>query len=102
MLSTAGTSASSGRAGGLHLGRIPREGSVQTMEKAQPPVAVVTGGSRGIGRGIVGELAAHGFSIIVNYRADALAATDTCRHAEQLGSPRAVAVPADVADLAQG
>jgi 3-oxoacyl-[acyl-carrier protein] reductase len=65
-------------------------------------VAVVTGGGRGIGRGIVGELAALGMSVVVNYRSDATAAEEACREAEARGAPRAVALPADVADLEQG
>ena len=39
-------------------------------------VALVTGGSRGIGRGISELLAAHGASIAVNYRSDADSAAD--------------------------
>ena len=65
-------------------------------------VAVVTGGGRGIGRGIVAELAALGFSIVVNYRADERAANDACREAERRGAPRTRSVAADVADLEQG
>jgi 3-oxoacyl-[acyl-carrier protein] reductase len=65
-------------------------------------LAVVTGGSRGIGRGIVGELAALGMSVVVNYRANAKAAEEACHEAEQRGSPRAVAIAADVADLESG
>jgi NAD(P)-dependent dehydrogenase (short-subunit alcohol dehydrogenase family) len=65
-------------------------------------VAVVTGGGRGIGRGIVGELAALGLSVVVNYRGDAGSAAEACREAEARGAPEAVAVQADVADLAQG
>jgi 3-oxoacyl-[acyl-carrier protein] reductase len=65
-------------------------------------VAVVTGGGRGIGRGIVGELAALGMSVVVNYRSDATAAEEACREAEARGAPRALALPADVADLEQG
>src|SRR5690349_10624624 len=65
-------------------------------------VAVVTGGGRGIGRGIVGELAALGLSVVVNYRGDAAAAEDACREAERRGAPRAVAIRADVADPEQG
>ncbi len=65
-------------------------------------VAVVTGGSRGIGRGIVGELAASGLSVVVNYRWDEAAARTACLEAEARGAPRAVAIPADVADLEQG
>jgi NAD(P)-dependent dehydrogenase (short-subunit alcohol dehydrogenase family) len=65
-------------------------------------VAVVTGGSRGIGRGIVGELAAVGMSVVVNYRQDAAAAEITCREAEARGAPRAIALRADVAGLDSG
>jgi 3-oxoacyl-[acyl-carrier protein] reductase len=65
-------------------------------------VAVVTGGGRGIGRGIVFSLAEQGFAMVVNYRSDRLAAEATCRESENRGSPRAEAVSADVADLAEG
>jgi NAD(P)-dependent dehydrogenase (short-subunit alcohol dehydrogenase family) len=65
-------------------------------------VGVVTGGSRGIGRGIVAELASLGLSVVVNYRSDEAAASEACREAEARGAPRAVAVGADVADLEQG
>ena len=65
-------------------------------------VAVVTGGGRGIGRGIVSELAALRFSVVVNYRTDKASAEETCRDARDRGAPRAIAVGADVADLEQG
>ena len=65
-------------------------------------VAVVTGGGRGIGRGIVAELAGAGLSVVVNFRNNAAAAAAACREAEARGSPRALAVQADVADLDQG
>jgi NAD(P)-dependent dehydrogenase (short-subunit alcohol dehydrogenase family) len=65
-------------------------------------VAVVTGGSRGIGRGVVSELAALGLSVVVNYRADAASADAACRDAERRGAPRALAVRADVAEIDQG
>jgi NAD(P)-dependent dehydrogenase (short-subunit alcohol dehydrogenase family) len=41
------------------------------------PVALVTGGSRGIGRGICLELARHGYAVAVNYAANADAALQT-------------------------
>src|SRR5262245_51502114 len=65
-------------------------------------VAVVTGGGRGIGRGIVAELAALRLSVVVNYRSDAAAAEEACREAQARGAPRAVAIRADVSDLEQG
>ena len=65
-------------------------------------VAVVTGGGRGIGQGIVWELAARGFSVVVNYRSDPASARETCRHAEALGATRAIEFQADVADLQDG
>jgi len=69
---------------------------------ADSRVAVVTGGGRGIGRGIVGELAARGISVVVNYRSDEAAAEDTRREAESRGAPRSIAIRSDVADLGQG
>ncbi len=60
--------------------------------------AVVTGGSRGIGRGIVHALARRGFSVVVNFRADASSADAACREALELGAPDARALRADVAD----
>jgi 3-oxoacyl-[acyl-carrier protein] reductase len=65
-------------------------------------VAVVTGGSRGIGRGIAAELGALGLSVVINYRSDAPAAEEACAEARARGAPRALAVRADVADLAEG
>ena len=65
-------------------------------------VAVVTGGGRGIGRGISMALADLGFVLVVNYRSDEQAAVITCREAEERGSPAAIAIRADVADIEQG
>ena len=56
-------------------------------------VAVVTGGGRGIGRGIVLALAELGFTLVVNYRSDRESAESTCREAEARGSPRCGRVP---------
>jgi 3-oxoacyl-[acyl-carrier protein] reductase len=69
---------------------------------AEARVAVVTGGSRGIGRGIVGELAALGLNVVVNYRANSEAAAEVCQEAERRGAPRTLAIAADVADLESG
>ncbi|MEW4570496.1 3-ketoacyl-ACP reductase [Tautonia sp. JC769] len=65
-------------------------------------VAVVTGGGRGIGRGIVEALASAGMAVVVNYRSDTASAEDVCRMAERSGAPQSLAVRADVADLDQG
>lgn len=68
----------------------------------EPRVAVVTGGGRGIGRGIVLELAQLGMRLGVNYRADADAARATCAEALRRGAAAAVPLAADVADLDSG
>lgn len=65
-------------------------------------VAVVTGGGRGIGRGIVEALSALGLEIVVNFRSDADSAEQTRQAALNHGSPKAIALQADVADLEQG
>lgn len=59
--------------------------------------AIITGASRGIGRGIVTMFARAGCDIVVNYRADRCNAEEACREAE-LHGVRAFAVRADVAD----
>ncbi|MFI7054226.1 SDR family oxidoreductase [Streptosporangium canum] len=67
------------------------------MSTAPTRVAIVTGGSRGIGRRTVERLAADGFAVVVNYagnRAEAEAAVAAVTGA----GGRAIAVRADVAD----
>ncbi len=58
--------------------------------------ALVTGGSRGIGRAIAVALASHGASVMVNYVRNAAAAEETVAALRALGS-RAEAVRGDVA-----
>ena len=65
-------------------------------------VAVVTGGSRGIGRGIVEELGALGLSVVVNYRSDAHSANLACAEAEKRGAGHTLAVQGDVSILEDG
>lgn len=67
-----------------------------------PKVAVVTGGSRGIGRGIVEELGALGLAVVVNYRSDAHSANEACALAEKRGAERTLAVQGDMAILEDG
>jgi 3-oxoacyl-[acyl-carrier protein] reductase len=59
--------------------------------------ALVTGGSRGIGRAISMALAARGAYVVVNYSSDEAAAQKTVSDIEGAGG-RAVSVKADVAD----
>ncbi len=60
-------------------------------------VALVTGGNRGIGKGIALGLAADGAAIAVNYRRDSDEAAQTVAEIEQLGA-RAVSYQAPVDD----
>lgn len=63
-------------------------------------VALVTGGSRGIGRACCLRLAKEGAQVAVNYLRGAEAAAETVRQIEAFGG-RAVAVQANVADPAE-
>jgi 3-oxoacyl-[acyl-carrier protein] reductase len=68
-----------------------------TTWDARERVALITGGSRGIGRGIALALADRGWRVAVNYRSNAQAAAETLRLVEEAGG-RGMAVQADVAD----
>ncbi|MDT3723801.1 SDR family oxidoreductase [Streptomyces sp. DSM 41972] len=60
-------------------------------------VAVVTGGSRGIGRAVSLQLARDGLAVVVNYTRDAASAEETVKAITADGG-QAIAVRADVAD----
>ena len=63
-------------------------------------VALVTGGGRGVGKGISLSLAAVGASVAVNYRRDEESAAETVREIEALGG-KAIAFSASVDDYEQ-
>jgi len=58
-------------------------------------IAVVTGGSRGIGRAIALKLASQGASIVVNYTSNSAAADEVVKEIEALGA-KGIAVKANV------
>ncbi len=62
-------------------------------------VAIVTGSSRGIGRGIALALATRGWHVIVNYRSNRAAAEQTGADVIEVGGD-ALLIQADMADLA--
>ena len=66
---------------------------------AGPRVAIVTGGSRGIGRSIVGRLAGDGYRVVVVYASNEAEANAAVAEAAKAGG-EAIAIAADVADEA--
>ncbi|WP_106419571.1 SDR family NAD(P)-dependent oxidoreductase [Salinicola tamaricis] len=64
-------------------------------------VAIVTGGSRGIGHAVSLKLAADGFAVVVNYAGNTRRAEETVAEIEAAGG-RALAVQADIADPVAG
>ncbi|MFF9206594.1 SDR family oxidoreductase [Streptomyces sp. NPDC014986] len=70
---------------------------LESAPSARPHVAVVTGGSRGIGREVVTRLAADGYAVVVNYAGNAVAAEEAVAEAVKEGGT-AVAAQGDVAD----
>jgi 3-oxoacyl-[acyl-carrier protein] reductase len=68
------------------------------MSKLSGKVALITGGSRGIGAGIARRLAADGASVAVTYAKDAKSASAVVKAIEGDGG-KAIAIQADAADL---
>ena len=68
---------------------------MSTADNPNERVALVTGGGRGIGRGIATALGARGWRVLVNYRADEKAAADCVRQIEESGG-QARSIQADV------
>ncbi|KAA5831102.1 SDR family oxidoreductase [Saccharopolyspora hirsuta] len=71
--------------------------STDTTSAAVGRVAVVTGGSRGIGRAVSHRLGSDGWAVVVNYVTDAAAAEETVAALTSAGGT-AIAVRADVAE----
>ncbi|MFC9845775.1 SDR family oxidoreductase [Streptomyces sp. NPDC060223] len=71
--------------------------SEQSSTGTDPRVAVVTGGSRGIGRETAERLAADGFAVVVNYAGNEAEADKAVAAITGAGG-QAIAVRADVAD----
>jgi len=67
-----------------------------TENKAER-VAIVTGGSRGIGRQTAARLGREGYAVVVTYGGSQAEAEEAVKEVEQAGG-RAIAVQADVAD----
>jgi NAD(P)-dependent dehydrogenase (short-subunit alcohol dehydrogenase family) len=70
------------------------------MPALQSKTALVTGASKGIGRGIALELARRGCDVAVNYNSDEQGARDTAAEIEKLGR-RAITVRASVGRSAE-
>jgi acetoacetyl-CoA reductase len=71
------------------------------MGTIEGAVVVVTGAGRGIGRAIAEELGHEGARVVVNYSKSKEAAEDVVARLRENGSPEAVAIQADVSDVAQ-
>jgi glucose 1-dehydrogenase len=70
------------------------------MDRSVAPVALVSGASRGIGRGCALALAEGGFDVVVNYLSHEAEAAEVVREVERAGR-RGLAFRADVSDRAR-
>lgn len=68
--------------------------------KLRGRVALISGGSRGIGRAVAKQFAELGVDLVINYRSDKEAAAEVVAYAEAKGA-RALAVAADVSEVWQ-
>lgn len=78
---------------------LPSPSSTASSPEAGAPIALVTGGSRGLGRNAALHIAQQGIDVILTYRSQAAEAEATVAEIERLGR-RAVALPLDVSQSA--
>ncbi len=71
------------------------------MAELQDAVAIVTGAGRGIGRAIAEELGRGGATVVANYAQSKGHAEEVVERLRAHGSPRSVAIKADVSDAQQ-
>jgi 3-oxoacyl-[acyl-carrier protein] reductase len=69
------------------------------METTNKPVALVTGGSKGIGRAICVEMAKSGYQVVINYLSDTDGARETLARIAQVGG-NGLCAQFDVSDYA--
>jgi NAD(P)-dependent dehydrogenase (short-subunit alcohol dehydrogenase family) len=65
------------------------------ITRVDPQVAIVTGASRGIGRGIAAALGQRGWTVVINYRGNAVAAQESAAAVTQVGG-HSLVVQADI------
>lgn len=70
----------------------------QGTSQQETPVAIVTGGSRGIGKAIALDLAKAGYNVVITYNSNSQAADDVKAAVEEMGQ-QALTLQANAADV---